>query len=311
MKKKRMFWPLLLAAALLFAGCGNDPEPAVHPVAPPITETVSTPTAPSETAPLPPEDAEIGTAEVETIPPALETAPLISESAPPEEPIVPDPPETEPTPTPPPAPASGISEEDIPYLSAYESPLSNYCAALTGQWGENLYFDHEMSSLGAYYYEGDALENVGFTFLDLDDDGSKELIIGAILYADVDPAIFEIWTLMDGAPVKLVEAHTRNWYCFEYLEQEHRYLIQNEASNGSANFATYYYRVKSGALALEEGVVFDATANSDSPWFHTSDLDWNPGNDQEISSDDAQEITDRHQNQVISLSYYPFTLYLN
>ena len=82
------------------------------------------------------------------------------------------------------------SDEDIVYEGdassyyidvAYAEQIGRYHTALSEKWDEDKYFENNMSALPAYYYEGNPLENVGFGFVDLDNDGRWELIIGAIL----------------------------------------------------------------------------------------------------------------------------------
>lgn len=304
MKKERWIWLLLLLSILLLSGCAGKEEPipseiptaTIAPTESPITQTEPEITeAPETEAPATEAPA---TEPVETQPPETEvpqTEPVPEETEAPEEPS---------------GDRTAIDDAHIIYVAySYAQPLSRYHTALTEQWGETTYLNHEMSSLGAFYYDGDPLENVGFALLDLDGDESYELIIGAILHADVDPTIFEIWTLVDNVPVKILESHARDRYFLEYDESKGQYLIANDASNGSANFANYYYRIENCALVLEEGIIFDATANSESPWFYTTDEDWDPSNDRETDSESAMAITDRHRSQVIVLPFYPFALY--
>ena len=94
----------------------------------------------------------------------------------------------------------------------YAQQIERYYTSISEQWDENAYLDHEMSPLTAYYYEGKPLDNVGFTFMDLDGDDSQELIIGAILNAQRDPLVFEIWTLRKDKPVMLAQSGSRNRY---------------------------------------------------------------------------------------------------
>ena len=60
----------------------------------------------------------------------------------------------------------------------YTQQIERYYTAVSQQWDQYVYWDHEMSPMVAYYYDGTPLDNVGFTFLDLDSDGVRELIIG-------------------------------------------------------------------------------------------------------------------------------------
>ena len=70
---------------------------------------------------------------------------------------------------------SSVSADEL-----YAQQIERYYTALSENWDENAYFDNEMSSLAAFYYEGNPLDNVGYAFMDLDGDGIQELIIGAI-----------------------------------------------------------------------------------------------------------------------------------
>lgn len=302
MKRYRNLMLILVLAGLLLTGCVSEPAPTIAPSLPPLTEAPPpVPETESLPATTPATEAPV------TLPADSETAPAVQDPTMPEEPISTQAPETEPIPTEAEGPIPGT---ELAYIrGAYAEPLSRYFTALNEQWDEGDYFDKEMSSLGAYYYEGDPLENVGFALIDLDKDGTPELIIGAIAYADVDPAVFEIWTVADGQAVKVVEGHPRNRYDLEYHPDQDLYMIRNHASNGAANFAMYYYRLQEGALSLVEGILFDATANADSPWFYTTDEDWNPGNDTEIDSESAMAVTDGHEAQITVPDYYPFTLF--
>lgn len=82
------------------------------------------------------------------------------------------------------------TEEDIVYEGdassyyidvAYPEQIGRYYTALSEKREEGKYFENNMSALPYYYYEGNPLENVGFDFVDLDNDDRLELIIGAIM----------------------------------------------------------------------------------------------------------------------------------
>ena len=75
--------------------------------------------------------------------------------------------------------------------------------------GEEL-IGSEISLLNMYCYEGSALDNVGYTFLDLDGDGTMELFIGAIGGDEfVANAVFDFYTYQDGHPVLLIDSMER------------------------------------------------------------------------------------------------------
>ena len=83
----------------------------------------------------------------------------------------------EPTPTPTPEPTP---EPVTDPLVMYKDILDVYAQALTNNYGGEELTGSEISLLNMYCYEGNALDNVGYIFLDLDGDGTMELFIGAI-----------------------------------------------------------------------------------------------------------------------------------
>lgn len=77
----------------------------------------------------------------------------------------------------------------------YPEQLREYYEGLVGRWNAEAFSLLGRSPLAARYLQGDPLENVGFLLEDLDGDGLRELLIGAIRGAAEDPLIFELWTL--------------------------------------------------------------------------------------------------------------------
>ena len=192
---------------------------------------------------------------------------------------------------------------------AYTEQIARYHTALSEKWEEGKYFENNMSALPYYYYEGNPLENVGFGFVDLDNDGYWELIIGAILNAEKDPAVFEIWTLVDGEPVMLAQGGSRNRYVLQYVEEDRMGYVVNEGSNGAANSATYYLMLNEGKLEVVLGIVLDAIANEEHPWFMTYDLDWDTSNDEPIDEATAIAILESNRKLYTAPELFPYIYY--
>lgn len=191
----------------------------------------------------------------------------------------------------------------------YAQQIERYYTAISQQWDESAYLDHEMSPLVAHYYEGKALDNVGFTFMDLDGDGIWELIIGAIKNAEQDPLVFEIWTLKNDEPVMVAQSGARNRYYLQYAEEDNLWSVANEAENGAANRAVYYLQLIEGEFEVMQGIVFDAAANEKAPWFMAYDLDWDVSNDTPIDEDTANAVMDAGRNTYAAQEYFPYSLY--
>lgn len=210
------------------------------------------------------------------------------------------------------------TEEDIVYEGdassyyidvVYAEQIARYHTALSEKWDEGKYFENNMSALPCYYYEDNPLDNVGFGFVDLDNDGHWELIIGAILNADKDPAVFEIWTVVDGEPVMLAQGGSRNRYVLEYVEEDNMWYVVNEGSSSAFSHATYYLMLNEGKFEVIQGVVFDAAADEQNPWFLSYDLDWDVSNDQPIDVETANAILDSHRQHYTALELFPYIFY--
>lgn len=210
------------------------------------------------------------------------------------------------------------AEEDIVYEDkttfyyingVYKDQIARYATALSERWDEGKYFENDLSAQPYYYYEGNPLDNVGFGFVDLDNDGNWELVIGAILNAERDPAVFEIWTLVNGEPVMLAQGGTRNRYVLQYVEEDSMWYVVNEASSSAANSATYYLMLNEGKFEVVQGIVLDAEADEQNPWFMTYDLDWDVSNDMQIDEETAGAILESNRKHYTALEYYPYSCF--
>ena len=188
----------------------------------------------------------------------------------------------------------------------YHEQIARYHTALSEKWDEGMYYENEMSALPYYYYEGDPLENVGFGFVDLDNDGYWELVIGAIMNAEQDPAVFEIWTLVDGEPVMLAQGGHRNRYILQYVEEDGTWYVVNEGSNSAANSFTDYLMLSNGNFVIVQGIVLDAIANEQEPWFMAYDLDHDGSNDTPIDEETAMAILESNREHYTALEYFPY-----
>ena len=202
-------------------------------------------------------------------------------------------------------PTDGDTVSDDPYAQR----IGQYHTALTEQWDEGTCLEQELSHLTAFYYEGNALDNVGYTLMDLNEDGSQELVIGAILNAEQDPLVFEIWTMKDGEAVMLAQSGSRNRYYLQYSEEDVLWSVAYEAENGAANHAVYYLQLLDGEFVVNQGIVFDALANESEPWFMAYDLDWDVSNDMPIDEDTANAIMEAGRNDYTAQEYTSFSLY--
>lgn len=191
-------------------------------------------------------------------------------------------------------------------VEAYAEQITRYYIALTEAWDEQKCLDNGLSNLPVYYREGDPLANVGFAYQNLDHDGQDELIIGAILGADKDPAVFEVWTIHSGEPVLLAQGNTQDHYVMQFVEEDDMWYVVNESSDSAATHATYYMMLIDGKLELTQCILFDATADEQNPWFMTYDMDWDASNDEPIDEDMANAILDNNRRYYKAIDYIPY-----
>ena len=271
MKKISVCWIAILLIATMLFGCGPSQDPQVSETNPPVIETAASTDAPTET---------VTEAATET--------------------------------------GSAESEEDFVYEGdassyyidvAYAEQIGRYHTALSEKWDEGKYFENGMSALPFYYYEGNPLENVGFGFVDLDNDGHLELVIGAILNAETDPAVFEIWTLVDGEPVMLAQGGTWNRYVLQYVEEDRMWYVVNEGSGSAFSHATYYLMLNEGKFEVMQGILFDASVDEKNPWFMTYDLDWDVSKAEPIDEETATAILDSNRKLYTALELFPYIYY--
>lgn len=296
MKKFLLAAITILLALSMLVGCNN--QQAEAPVA---TEPSA---APTETAASPSEE----TAPTETTQPAsqettpIETTQPASQETTPTEATQPTTVETTPAKT-----EDDTSSDSVD--AVYAKQIEKYYTALSNQWDESAYFENEMSPMAVYYYDGNALDNVGYAVMDLNGDNIQELMIGAILNAERDPLVFEIWTLNNGEPVMLAQSGSRNRYYLQYAEDDQQWTIAYEAENGAANHAVYYLHLSDGNFEVIQGVIYDAFANENEPWFMAYDLDWDISNDTPIDEETANAVMEAGRNIYTHAEYRPYSLY--
>ena len=191
----------------------------------------------------------------------------------------------------------------------YAEQIERYYIALSQEWNEGQYYENEMCGMAAAFYEGSPLDNVGFGFADLDNDGYWELIIGGILNSETDPTVFEIWTLTEEGPVMLAQSGYRNRYFLQFSEEDNAWYVAYEGANGAANHGTYYLMLLEGKMEVMQGIVFDAMADEANPWFMAYDLDWDASNDEPIDEEMANAILENNRGLYTALEYFPYSLY--
>lgn len=148
-------------------------------------------------------------------------------------------PAAEPTAEPTAVPAEGDA------TAAYAVVFETYTRLLSEGWGGEELMAHDLPLL-IMYCVGDApFDNIGYLLLDVDGDGTQELLIGTLVSDEFyAPIVFEMYTLsLDGSPVRVFSSMERARY---YLCEDNTFLF--EGANSAADSVSCSYRYAAGTL---------------------------------------------------------------
>ena len=152
-------------------------------------------------------------------------------------------PTVEPTAEPAAEPSAAPVEADA--TAAYAGVFETYTTLLSEGWGGEELMAHDLPLL-IMYCVGDApFDNIGYLLLDVDGDGTQELLIGTTVddpfYA---PIVFEMYTLSpDGSVARVFSSQERARY---YLCDDNSFLF--EGANSAADSVSCSYSYADGTL---------------------------------------------------------------
>ena len=159
---------------------------------------------------------------------------------------------------------------------AYQPVIAKYVTALTEHWGGEACSNGDISILVSY---ATSPSELGYALLDLDNDGTDELVITNDAERQV---IYDLYSLVDGKLVHVFTGWDRNSY-----ELREGFRILNIGSNGAASADYVYCHLSNGQLVTDSLIRFDAATDPDHPWFRgTSENDLAPITDENWSEDE-------------------------
>ena len=145
------------------------------------------------------------------------------------------------------------------FVAAYGAVISNYYRAYstgnnTGEYANA----NNISEMIAYS------PNAGYALLDLNGDGTAELIIAG--YGASDNMIYDLYTLVDGQPVQIACSRARSRY---YMRSDGSIL--NEGSNGAGNSIFVINRVYGSSLVPVESAMTWFEGGDHDGYYHQTD----------------------------------------
>ena len=137
---------------------------------------------------------------------------------------------------------------DMSDMDMYQFIMDKYTAALSEHWNVDQLEDNGLN-YQLVYYDGN---DIGYMLLDINNDGTQELIIGLIGY-DYTASILDLYTISDNQLVQIISAGERNRY---HLLRNG--LIYNEGSSGATEsvWSLYEFDAKSTSLKLKESFIY-------------------------------------------------------
>lgn len=152
-------------------------------------------------------------------------------------------PTVEPTAEPTAEPTTAPTDADT--IADYAAVFGTYNQLLAEGWGGEELMAHDLPLLIMYCVGEAPFDNMGYLLLDVDSDGTRELLIGTTMddpfYA---PIVFEMYTLSpEGSPVRVFTSQERARY---YLCEDNSFLF--EGANSAADSVTCYYSYAAGTL---------------------------------------------------------------
>ena len=189
---------------------------------------------------------------------------------------------------------------EVPTVMAkplYGEILDSYFDALLQGFEPAQYVEKGLNPLPGMVKD---VTKVGYCLEDLDNDGSTELLIGAV----GEPFIYAMYTMKNDQETLVIDAGERNTYRISSDG-----VFVNNASNSAAQMAYFLYTFSGGELHFQDGLVYDAGLDSQNPWFYVKDTAFDSSTYEAIATADAEAITSELDNNARPIAFMPFSDY--
>lgn len=185
-------------------------------------------------------------------------------------------------------PAAETQAENAALPAPYAAILERYAQAIREGWDREKCDEQGVNTLVSVVCSPEVNGKIGYALIDLDGDGTQELLIGP---CDDSGLVLELFALDGDEAKEVFTGWERNSYVYR---TDGRFY--NHGSNSAYNSGDFLYSYASGALRFEEGVVIDAWFDENEPYFSVSDDSWDVSGAEKISEETFMERATGYQS---------------
>ncbi|MCM1500990.1 MAG: hypothetical protein NC124_21235 [Clostridium sp.] len=187
----------------------------------------------------------------------------------------------------------------------YKDILDMFCQKISYGWDRT-------EDVSLIFFQGypqtQTLSDVGYAFVDLDNNGIPELLVTTVQEA-LSGMIYDLYSYIDGEIVHLASSMERDRY---YLCEDN--TIYNEGSGGAMVSSVMMFGISSDkrSLSLKEMVVFNEELNLENPWFYGTQecydntFGYNADYLIGITQEEAQAIENRYIKKNFEIKLFEF-----
>ncbi len=201
---------------------------------------------------------------------------------------------------------------DAAISAMYDEIIEKYKAALDEGWDENKIKKEKLSGmLSLWTGKGDAVDRLGYALMDIDDDGTDELLLGEVAKGDRPNLLYQIYYAKRGnrSWIYDIDAGPKTFY---YLADDN--TIYKDTSGGATDGRLVHIELCHMAQYLDirplDVMVYseDGPAGADKPWYSSEGYGYdNTDNWKSISESEFNEKTDKAKASYVQIDFTPFS----
>lgn len=178
----------------------------------------------------------------------------------------------------------------------YDEIIEKYYKGVLEQWSINEFIENELCYFPGY---GSDVNRVGYCLIDIDDNGTDELIMGSINEDGTPGVIYDIYAMEADSGILVARSGEHRMYS---LCSDNTILYS--VFGGSMSSACYFYTFNGEMLELKEGILYDGESDEENPWFYIT-IEMGEEHSEPISEDTANMIQNSYES--VELHFIPLS----